>query len=47
VTGIIAPDGTLVATDYGTVGVVAPISNSDLATRLLAARAPEQPAASS
>jgi predicted amidohydrolase len=44
VTGIIAPDGTLVASlDYGVVGVVAADVDLDLATRRLALRwAPER-----
>ena len=44
VTGIIAPDGTLVASlDYGVVGVVAADIDLDRATRLLALRwAPER-----
>jgi predicted amidohydrolase len=47
VTGIIAPDGTLVASlDYGRVGVVAADIDLDLASRLLALRwAPERNAA--
>jgi predicted amidohydrolase len=44
ITGIIAPDGTLVASlDYGTVGVVAADIDLDLATRRFALRwAPER-----